>query len=102
VLLLTSALMPLPAMAGLDWAGGPATTMQRFDFTTSATAVAPDAATNPLGIASALVEAVAPPGAGWQNPNAPFTTAGINGGDGAWDLGPNGHIEVAVPVSPTP
>lgn len=90
------------AFAGPVWAGGPATTVQRFDFTTAVETVAPDTAMNPLGVASAEVDPVIPPGSGWQDPSGQFVTAGINGGDGAWDLGPNGLIEVTVPVSPVP
>ena len=37
------------ALADPSWAGGPATTVQRFDFTTNDETVAPDAAMNPLG-----------------------------------------------------
>lgn len=90
------------ALADPSWAGGPATTVQRFDFTTNDETLAPDAATNPLGVAAAEVNAVIPPGSGWQDPSGEFVTAGINGGDGAWDLGPGGWIEVNVPVSPVP
>lgn len=90
------------AFADPSWAGGPSTTVQRFDFTTNDETVAPDTAMNPLGVAAAEVDAVIPPGSGWQDPSGEFVTAGINGGDGAWDLGPGGWIEVNVPVSPVP
>lgn len=98
------AIVLLPAVAQSDpsWAGGGDTTAQRFDFTTADESVIPDTAANSFGIAVAEIEAVVPPGSGWQNPNDEFVTAGINGGDGAWDLGPDGLIGVTVPLSPTP
>lgn len=100
-LLFIAAMAPGDVQAGPAWQGDPATTFQRFDLTTSDETVTPDVATNPLGIAEAVIEAVTPPGSGWQDPAQPFTTPGVNGGDGAWDLGPNGFIRVGVPVSPT-
>lgn len=100
-LLFIAIVSPGSALGGPSWQGGARTTSQKFDFTTSNRTVTPDAATNPLGIAAAVVEDVTPPGSGWQDPTVQFTTPGINGGDGAWDLGPNGRIKVEVPVSPT-
>lgn len=91
---------PVGAQAAPVWVGEPNATAQSFLFTTADETVTPDTATNVLGIAEAVVVHSTPPGTGWQDPNAPLNTAGINGGDGGWDLGPDGYIEVTVPVSP--
>lgn len=89
-------------LAAPAWSGGTETTMQRFDFTDAATETTPEVTANPLGLAEALIDPVSPPSSGWQDPSKPFTTPGINGGDGAWELGVNGYIQVVVPVAPEP
>lgn len=90
---LYAAIIPNPI-----WFGDPNTTYQSYTFSTSSTTPLPESLANPYGDPEMLITVVPyiGVGEGYQDPAIPWS---INRVDGAWDLGPDGSIQVDVPVA---
>jgi len=90
----SAAVIPTPV-----WYGDENTTYQSYTFSTSSTTASPEQVTNPYGSPELLVAYVPSGGVGtgYQDPANEFA---INRVDGAWDLGPDGSIQITVPVAP--
>jgi len=90
-----SAATPLPS-----WDGDPGSTRQGYLFNTGSLAPTANFLANSYGVPSASIT-LGSFNTGWQDPLGQFTNPGADG-DGAWDLGIAGFIDVQVPVAPAP
>ncbi len=86
---------PLPA-----WDGDPGSTRQGYLFDTGSLSPTANILQNSYGVPTANLTLGAFT-SGWQDPNAPYTNPGADG-DGAWDLGISGVIQVTVPIALAP
>lgn len=92
---LLSAATPLPS-----WNGDPGSTRQGYLFNTGSLSPTANILSNSYGVPVANVT-LGNFTSGWQDPAGQYTNPGADG-DGAWDLGVSGFIDINVPIATAP